>query len=394
MRTADLLDDPRSLDGIAREWDELAVACARPGSSPDLLMAWWRHLAPAGARPRVVAVREGGRLVGLAPFLLHDGPRGRPALRLFGTPSLPQRAGILAAPGHEPAVWTLVAQTLGRSQPRPAVVSLERVDAEAARPRAHARAWPGAAGARLLWEFRIPGQALSMSAGSFDAWMAGRSQNARRDVRRTAKRVAARGATIVRAEDREGMERALEAFGRLHETRWGDRSRLWRPDALAMLRDAGERMLGSGRMRLYAMEADGRVVAALIVFAAGGEAMAWNGAWQPDWGPVRPMMALFYRAIEDGFALGDRRLDFGEGQQHYKLRLADVEDPVAWATLLPRGASYPLMRAATAPRRLRGRARMAARRLPPGAQDRLRRARRRMRGEGAAVSDAGGEAAP
>ncbi|HSI29828.1 MAG TPA: hypothetical protein VK951_00750, partial [Miltoncostaeaceae bacterium] len=195
MRTADLLDDPRSLDGIAREWDELAVTCARPGSSPDLLMAWWRHLAPAGARPRVVAVRQGGRLVGLAPFLLHDGPRRRPAVRLFGTPSLPQRAGILAAPGHEPAVWTLVAQTLGRSEPRPAVVSLERVDADAAWPRALARAWPGATGARLLWEFRIPGQALSMSAGSFDAWMAGRSQNARRDVRRTAKRVAARGAT-------------------------------------------------------------------------------------------------------------------------------------------------------------------------------------------------------
>ena len=44
--------------------------------------------------------------------------------------------------------------------------------------------------------------------------------------------------------------------------------------ALAMLRDAGERMLGPGRMRLYGMEADGRVVAALIVFAAGGDAMA------------------------------------------------------------------------------------------------------------------------
>jgi hypothetical protein len=52
------------------------------------------------------------------------------------------------------------------------------------------------------------------------------------------------------------------------------------------------------------------------------------------------------------------------------------------------------MRAATAPRRLRGRARMAARRLPAGLQDRLRRARWRIRGEGAAVSDGGAEAAP
>ncbi|HSJ72734.1 MAG TPA: GNAT family N-acetyltransferase, partial [Miltoncostaeaceae bacterium] len=330
MPTAELLDE-RSLDDIEREWDELAVACARPGSAPALLMAWWRHLAPTGARARVVAVREGGRLVGLAPFLVHDGPLGRPAARLFGTPSLPQRATILAAPGHEAAVWPLVARTLGRSEPRPAVVSLERVDGDAAWPRALARAWPAPAGARRLWEFRIPGQALSMRAGSFDAWMAGRSHNARRDVRRTARRVERRGATIVRADGREQMERALEAFGRLHELRWGGRSRLWRPDALAMLREAGEGLRGSGRIRLYAMEADGGIVATLVVFAAGGEAMAWNGAWEPDWAPVRPMMALFYRAIEDCFALGDRRLDFGEGEQQYKLRLTDARDPVAWA---------------------------------------------------------------
>jgi CelD/BcsL family acetyltransferase involved in cellulose biosynthesis len=393
MATAELLDE-RGLSGIEREWGELAVECARPGSLPELLMPWWRHLAPPGALARVVAVREGGRLVGLAPFLIHEGPLGRPAARLFGTPSLPQRATILAAPGHEAAVWRLTARALAGSQPRPAMLALERVDGDAAWPRALARAWPTALGARLLLEFRIPGQALSMRAGSFDAWMAGRSHNARRDVRRTAKRVEKRGGTVTRADGREDMQRALEAFGRMHELRWGDRSRLWRRDALAMLSEAGDRMRGSERLRLYAIEADGRVVATLFVFAAGGEAMAWNGAWEPDWGPVRPMMALFYRAIEDCFELGDRRLDFGEGEQHYKLRLTDARDPVAWATLLPRDASYPMMRAATAPRRLRGRARMAARRLPAGLQDRLRRARRRIRGEGAAVSDGGAEAAP
>ena len=144
MPTADLLVDEAGLAAVEGEWDELAVACARPGSMPGLLMAWWRHMRPPDAAPRVVTVREGGRLVGLAPFLVHGGPRGRAALRLFGTPSLPQRAGILAAPGHEAAVWVQVARALGRSQPRPALVSLERVDANAAWPRAVARAWPGA----------------------------------------------------------------------------------------------------------------------------------------------------------------------------------------------------------------------------------------------------------
>jgi CelD/BcsL family acetyltransferase involved in cellulose biosynthesis len=392
MPTADLLVDEAGLAAVEGEWDELAVACARPGSMPGLLMAWWRHMRPPDAAPRVVTVREGGRLVGLAPFLVHGGPGGRAALRLFGTPSLPQRAGILAAPGHEAAVWVQVARALGRSQPRPAVVSLERVDANASWPRAVARAWPGPGQARLLREFRIPGQAVTMRAGSWDAWLAARSHNARRDVRRTAKRIEKRDGVVTRADDAPALDRAIEAFGSLHELRWGDRSRLWHPEALAMLRDAGGSLLASRRLRLYAIEAEGRVVATLIVFAAGGEAMAWNGAWEPDWGRTRPMMGLFYRAIEDCFALGDRRLDFGEGEQHYKLRLADQQDPVAWETILPRGRDYPLMRLATAPRRLRGRARMALRRLPPDVQARLRRLRAGRAAE--PVSDEGGEAVP
>jgi len=285
-----------------------------------------------------------------------------------------------------------VARALGRSQPRPAVVSLERVDANASWPRAVARAWPGPGQARLLREFRIPGQAVTMRAGSWDAWLAARSHNARRDVRRTAKRIEKRDGVVTRADDAPALDRAIEAFGSLHELRWGDRSRLWHPEALAMLRDAGGSLLASRRLRLYAIEAEGRVVATLIVFAAGGEAMAWNGAWEPDWGRTRPMMGLFYRAIEDCFALGDRRLDFGEGEQHYKLRLADQQDPVAWETILPRGRDYPLMRLATAPRRLRGRARMALRRLPPDVQARLRRLRAGRAAE--PVSDEGGEAVP
>jgi CelD/BcsL family acetyltransferase involved in cellulose biosynthesis len=393
MPTAELVVDPEALEALAPDWDELAVACARPGSAPALLLAWWRHMAPPGARARVVAVREGARLVGLAPFLVLDGPRGRPMARLFGTPSLPQRSAILAARGHEGAVWAAAAEALGRSDPPPALVVLERIDGGAAWPRALANAWPGAGRARLLWGFRIPGQVLSMRAGSFDAWMAGRSRNARRDVRRTQKRVEARGGRIVMAAEREELLRGVAAFAEMHEARWGDRSRLWRPDALAMLRDAGERLLPSRRLRLYLLREGDAIVATLIVFAAGGEAVAWNGAWRPDWAPVRPMMALFHRAIEDCFALGDRRLDFGEGEQQYKVRLTDGEAPVAWANLLPRGSSYALMRALTAPERARGRARVAARRLPPGVQRRLREARRRASG-GRAVRDEDGGASP
>ena len=121
--------------------------------------------------------------------------------------------------------------------------------------------------------------------------------------------------------------------------------------------------------------------------------MAWNGAWEPDWSQVRPMMGLFYRAIEDCFALGDRRLDFGEGEQHYKLRLADQQDPVAWATHPAAGARLPADApgdgaAPPARPRAHGAAAPAARTSRPAC------AALRAGGAAEPVSDEGGEAAP
>jgi len=130
-------------------------------------------------------------------------------------------------------------------------------------------------------------------------------------------------------------------------------------------------------MRVWTVEAGGSVVSAQLFFAAGGEVVYWNGGWDPAWSHERPALAAIYAAVEECFARGDARLDFGEGAHDYKLRFANADDPVAWATVVPRGAAYPVARAATAPRRMRGAARQAARAMPEPARRVLWRVMRR-----------------
>jgi CelD/BcsL family acetyltransferase involved in cellulose biosynthesis len=214
----------------------------------------------------------------------------------------------------------------------------------------------------------VPAPGIALDRQDYAGWLASKGAGLRGAIARTARRLEARGGHITRAEDPPSARLAIAAFGRLHFGRFGDRSFLWRPDALAMLGDAGDRMVASGRMRVYAVDGPEGIVAAMIFFAAGGEVVAWNGGWHAGWARERPSAALLYRAIEDCFALGDRRLDLGDGDDVYKLRLADHDRPVAWGAIIPRGASYPMTRTATARRRLRGRARTMARLLPPGAQ--------------------------
>ncbi len=369
--TTELVEDEAGLELIRDDWDHLAVECRRPGSRAHLLIAWWRHVAPRDALTRVVVVRDGERLIGLAPFLVTRAPLGIHRARLFGTPSMPQRLAILCRPEDSERVAAAVDTALAESHPRPAVIDLDRIDAADPVTPLLAKQWPAPLGARLHQPLEVSAPVLSIGPDGFEAWLAGKSRNFRKDFRRTRRGLEQLGARIAPV-DLDGLDRAIDAFRRLHGAHWGSRSSLWTPQACAMLREAGEYMIDSGGMRVYTVEVGGAIVSVEILFAAGGEVASWNTGWDPAWAEERVSMAGLFAAIEDCFAQGDTRLDFGEGTQPYKLRLADGDDPVTWATVLPRGASYPAASAVTARARWKRAARGAVRRLPDPALARVR----------------------
>src|SRR5262249_2232965 len=107
------------------------------------VMAWWRHLSPPGAEPRVVVVRDGEQLVGLAPFYVY-GRRwgGGRDLRLPGI-ELAGRLAPLAVPGRERVVAQALGSTLANSNLRPNLLTLEGMPLSSDWPAAIRTAWPG-----------------------------------------------------------------------------------------------------------------------------------------------------------------------------------------------------------------------------------------------------------
>ncbi len=92
---------------------------------------------------------------------------------------------------------------------------------------------------------------------------------------------------------------------------------------------------------------------------------------------VKPTLQTILSALEDAFGRGEKRLDFGGGPQPYKLRFADSEAPLAWLTLRPRTARYPLTWAQTVRGDLRFWAVSAVRKLPDERREQLKRLLRR-----------------
>src|SRR5215207_3689869 len=91
--------DAASFAAVEPEWWALwrRAPYATPFQSPAWLIPWWRHFHPGELF--VVAVRRGGRLVGLAPFYIEDGVLGRRLLPV-GI-SLSDYLDVLLDPEHQ-----------------------------------------------------------------------------------------------------------------------------------------------------------------------------------------------------------------------------------------------------------------------------------------------------
>src|ERR1700722_9092888 len=221
MLSSELIVDARALDGLRSEWDELAVACALPLMTPATVMSWWHHLAPPSAEPRSVAVRDGNRLIGLAPFYVTPKARQRVDYRLSGI-ELAARLSPLAIPGREWEVAGVVAQSLDTAHPRPDLIALEGHPVASQWPAALRDSWPGALRPVLRQYVTQGAPTISLTQPTFEDWLTGKSANFRSQMRRMRRQFVADGG-VARASTQDTIAADIDTFMRLHAARWEKR---------------------------------------------------------------------------------------------------------------------------------------------------------------------------
>lgn len=364
MASVDIIEEAAAAQALADEWDELARACGLPMCAPGWSLSWWRHVAPARARLRLLAAREGGELVALAPWFVQRGEGGRVDVRFLGA-EMSDRVDVLCRAGAEKRVAPALREAILSARPRPDLVAFEAVP--------HASRWTrllggGAQGRLRLARYRNsahPAPSVALGCGSAQEWLQGRSANFRSQMRRMRRRLGEREGTVRRIDDEAERDRYLEAMLALHAGRWEGRgeSNLARAGVPALLGEAA-RALGPDRMRLWAVDVAGEPVSVQVFIAAGAEVKYWNGGWSETHGDLKPSMLTILAAVEEGIERGERRLDLGVGEQPYKLRFADGADTLTWGGLIVRNRRWPRTSAELAPRVARYRAKRLVRAMP------------------------------
>lgn len=313
--TVEPVTDTAGLEALRPAWAELWERSPRatPFQAPEWLLPWWRHFGGEGLW--TLTVREGGDLVGLAPFLRYTDPQtGVRQLTLVGN-GISDTLDLLAAAGHERQVAGALARFL----------------------QAHAREWdtadlrdlpeestllsPGFAG-RLRAEVEedtvSPVLPLPAAGEPLSAVVPKRLLSNLRYSRRRAEREG--GVRFVPAGP-ENAGAMLDELIRLHRERWESRGEpgvLTEPSVADFHREVVRGTAAAGILRLYALQVDGETRGVYYGFAAKGRSYYYLGGFDPEMAHLSPGSLLVEHAIEESVREGAGEFDFLRGSEPYK----------------------------------------------------------------------------
>lgn len=299
MAPPSLLDVPH-LNEWAAQWDQLVDSSPLP--SP-FLRSWWLTGAGGPGRHFLLVVDGAQLLGGLAVERRHP----MLSVRMMGDGSLcPDHLDLLAVPGHEAAVVSLLRDWLCRPGER-------LLDLKGIRP-----------GSRLIEALpgRVRRQPMAVAPfiplpDSPQAYRATLPAQFRKNLRVSAKRLAAEGVAHQTIRGRAVLQH-LDTLRELHQAQWGSRSGFLPVFDRFAAGFAGG--CAADEVVVHELGNDDRVVATVTAFEVAGRVSLYQSARLTDRRWRDATTVLLAAIIDDACARGLSEVDFLRGDEPYKGR--------------------------------------------------------------------------
>ncbi len=340
--TCSVLEDDGAVGRIAGPWRELLAASGtdEPMMSPTWAASWWEVFGGTEGRAlRVGVVRDGGRLVGIAPFVArthwYGGALPFRRVELVGTGEGPEDevcseyVGVIAERGAEARVAEAVAEALVRGQfDAWDEVYLPGMNAGTPMPEALASSLRRRG---IDVEITTEGEAaVAVLEPTWEAWLAALPARHRYAVTRSLRDfdrwAEGTGRVDVVATEAE-LPRATEALVELHESRWRGSAVAHGAFRSARFRAFHEilmpRLLAKGALDLSLLSAFGAPVGVLYAIRWGRRVAYYQSGRRTDLpDAVRPGMVLHAHAIQRAIAAGCQEYDLLGGSARFKRTLS------------------------------------------------------------------------
>lgn len=330
----DCVDTSALLTGSRETWDALALSYGSYFQTPAWIEAWHDVLSPGSRMQSLLAVDDGGRVVGMLHMasMRRNLHRKLPLpLRYTGLAGSGAGAGDHLGPLAPHAVGGVLLAELGTRSHRP--VLLERLDA----------GWRSAAetaGFVIARDHVVP--RLNLTGGGHGA----RSKKVRKEMGRRKRRMAEQGIEGQWLTDPSAVDTHLTELVAVHRARWRSQGEpgLFSDQRLAFLRRLCQIRTVRSRPLMYVLRREaGDVAGALLGFLHGHVFAAYKTGWDPSLQSLGIGFALHDAAITHAESLGCRTYDFLRGTTSHKYTLG-ASDSHDVTMIRGRGVSCSLLR--------------------------------------------------
>jgi CelD/BcsL family acetyltransferase involved in cellulose biosynthesis len=303
-----------SLDAVATEWDDLAD---RAGTPPFLRPGWFAAFTDAfgSSRLEILAARDRGRLVGIAPL-----ERAGGVLQSLANWHTPEFAFVAE---DAAAVRALAEAVCERSGRRLALWFLNPENPEYEACGELARAFRRRTITRKLE--RPPYVAVD---GDWPSYKSGVAAKVRRDLRRRRRRLDDAGTVAFEiADGTAGLEEMLDDGFALEASGWkGEQGTAIasRPETRRFYTQIARWAAPRGWLRLAFLRLDGRPLAFHYGLEDARRYYFLKGGYDVGYGQYAPGKLLVASMVERAFAEGLERFDFGGEEEPFKSEWANA----------------------------------------------------------------------
>jgi CelD/BcsL family acetyltransferase involved in cellulose biosynthesis len=331
------LETPRDWAALGAAWEALEAQ-----AEASVFQGWGWVGCLAGERydaPVLVRAESGGACVGLALF---NRSGGRLHLAESGDPARDrpyvEHNGPLVARAAPPGTRQAMLRAALRAG---SGVVLSGV-APGLAQEAGGVAW------RLA---RVPAPWVDLDAvrAAGGDWLATLGANARQQIRRSERDLAAAGPIAVQeaATPEQGAGFLDELIG-LHDARWSGRGQggaFASPFLRRFHHALVQRLLARGELELLRVTAGPALVGLQYNLRRGGMVSAYQSGWAPAEGSrAKPGLTCHHQAILRALARGERGYDFLAGEARYKTSLANATRDLVWAQVVPGASARGMLR--------------------------------------------------
>ncbi len=322
------IEELTTLDALERlqpEWIALTARCslAAPFHRPEWLLPWWRHFGTGDLW--AIAVRDRGRLAGLAPLYIHACPEAglRRQLSPIGV-GVTDYCDFLFEPDSAMQAASTLVSFLQQQQHR-----WESADLQGIRPSSPLLYLRNPSGLRMNAVPAPPSLVIALPQ-SYEALLSRIAAVDRRNIRRARRNFFDGGRQPFHTACAGDLPEALEILFRLHQDSWHDRSLpglLGDPSVQDFHREVARGFLNIGWLRLHLLFYKGAPAAALYGFSHGSRAWYYLGGFDSKLKRLSPGTVIMSCAIEA--AIQERRtcFDFLRGKESYKFVWGAHEEP-------------------------------------------------------------------